>query len=88
MRHPVAMTQFQDKEKYRLRRLKKRIISNSLKPGEPLNEGFFKGDENQQDTGAEALQQLERDGFVENVRERAVSFQGSLSRMSRSCSKP
>ena len=48
--------------------LKKKIISNSLKPGEPLNEGALSKEMKISKTPVrEALQQLERDGFVENV---------------------
>jgi DNA-binding GntR family transcriptional regulator len=48
--------------------LKKRIIHNSLKPGEPLNEGMISKELKISKTPIrEALQQLERDGFVENI---------------------
>jgi DNA-binding GntR family transcriptional regulator len=48
--------------------LKRRIITNSLKPGEPLNEGTLSKELKISKTPVrEALQQLERDGFVENV---------------------
>jgi DNA-binding GntR family transcriptional regulator len=61
--------------------LKRRIITNSLKPGEPLNEGILSKDLKISKTPVrEALQQLERDGFVENVPGRGcfvsrISFQ-------------
>ena len=61
--------------------LKKRIIGNSLKPGEPLNEGILSKEMKISKTPVrEALQQLERDGFVENVPGRGcfvsrISFQ-------------
>jgi DNA-binding GntR family transcriptional regulator len=61
--------------------LKRRIITNSLKPGEPLNEGVLSKDLKISKTPVrEALQQLERDGFVENVPGRGcfvsrISFQ-------------
>ena len=61
--------------------LKRRIITNSLKPGEPLNEGTLSKDQKISKTPVrEALQQLERDGFVENVPGRGcfvsrISFQ-------------
>jgi DNA-binding GntR family transcriptional regulator len=61
--------------------LKKRIIANSLKPGEPLNEGVLSKEMKISKTPVrEALQQLERDGFVENVPGRGcfvsrISFQ-------------
>jgi GntR family transcriptional regulator, rspAB operon transcriptional repressor len=61
--------------------LKKRIIGNSLKPGEPLNEGMLSKEMKISKTPVrEALQQLERDGFVENVPGRGcfvsrISFQ-------------
>jgi DNA-binding GntR family transcriptional regulator len=61
--------------------LKRRIISNSLKPAEPLNEGILSKELKISKTPVrEALQQLERDGFVENVPGRGcfvsrISFQ-------------
>ena len=61
--------------------LKRKIISNSLKPGEPLNEGILSKEMKISKTPVrEALQQLERDGFVENVLGRGwfvsrISFQ-------------
>ena len=61
--------------------LKRKIISNSLKPGEPLNEGILSKEMKISKTPVrEALQQLERDGFVENVPGRGcfvsrISFQ-------------
>jgi DNA-binding GntR family transcriptional regulator len=61
--------------------LKRKIITNSLKPGEPLNEGTLSKDLKISKTPVrEALQQLERDGLVENVPGRGcfvsrISFQ-------------
>jgi GntR family transcriptional regulator, rspAB operon transcriptional repressor len=47
--------------------LKKRIINNSLKPGEPLNEVLLAKELKTSTTPLrEALQQLEREGFIEN----------------------
>lgn len=49
-------------------RLKERIVNNSLKPGEPLNEGILSKELKISKTPIrEALQQLEREGFVENI---------------------
>jgi len=48
--------------------LKNRIINNSLKPGEPLNEGILSEELNISKTPIrEALQQLEKEGFIENI---------------------
>jgi GntR family transcriptional regulator, rspAB operon transcriptional repressor len=48
--------------------LKRKIISNSLKSGEPLNEGDLSRELKTSKTPVrEALQQLERDGLVENI---------------------
>jgi len=48
--------------------LKNRIITNSLKPGEPLNEGILSEDLKMSKTPVrEALQQLEKEGFIENI---------------------
>jgi len=48
--------------------LKKRIISNSLKPGDPLNERVLSEELRISKTPIrEALQQLEKEGFVENI---------------------
>lgn len=61
--------------------LKKRIINNSLKPGEPMNEAILAKELKISKTPIrEALQQLERDGFVENISGRGafvsrISFQ-------------
>ena len=61
--------------------LKRKIITNSLKPGEPLNEGILSKEMKISKTPVrEALQRLERDGFVENVPGRGgfvsrISFQ-------------
>jgi GntR family transcriptional regulator, rspAB operon transcriptional repressor len=61
--------------------LKKRIIDNSMKPGEPLIETVLSKEMKISKTPVrEALQQLERDGFVENVPGRGcfvsrISFQ-------------
>lgn len=51
--------------------LKRRIITNSLKPGDALNEILLAKEMKTSKTPLrEALQQLERDGLVENVRGR------------------
>ena len=48
--------------------LKKRIIANSLKSGDPLNEGLLSNELKTSKTPVrEALQQLEKEGFVENI---------------------
>jgi DNA-binding GntR family transcriptional regulator len=48
--------------------LKKKIITNTLKPGEPLNEGVLSGELKISKTPIrEALQQLEKEGFIEIV---------------------
>ena len=48
--------------------LKKRIISNALVAGDPLNEGLLSKELKTSKTPVrEALQQLEKEGFVENV---------------------
>ncbi len=48
--------------------LKKRIISHSLTPGEPLNESVLSKElEISKTPVREALQQLEKEGFVENI---------------------
>jgi DNA-binding GntR family transcriptional regulator len=48
--------------------LKRRIITNALKPGEPLNEGILSKELKISKTPLrEALQQLEKDGLVENI---------------------
>lgn len=48
--------------------LKNRIIHNLLKPGEPLNEGVLSEEFKISKTPIrEALQQLEREGFIENI---------------------
>ena len=48
--------------------LKKRIISHALSPGEPLNESVLKKELGISKTPIrEALQQLEKEGFIENV---------------------
>ena len=48
--------------------LKNRIINNSLKPGESLNEGILSEDLRISKTPIrEALQQLEKEGFIENI---------------------
>ena len=48
--------------------LKKRIISHSLTPGEPLNESILSKEQGISKTPIrEALQQLEKEGFVENI---------------------
>ena len=77
----MAMTNSKTKKNIVYDALKKRIISNSLKPGEPLNEGILSKEMKISKTPVrEALQQLERDGFVENVRGKGcfvsrISFQ-------------
>lgn len=61
--------------------LKKRIINNSLKPGDPLSEAVLSRELRTSKTPVrEALQQLERDGFVQNIPGRGcfvsrISFQ-------------
>ena len=48
--------------------LKRKIINNSLKPGEPLNERILTQELQISKTPIrEALQQLEKDGFIENI---------------------
>ena len=48
--------------------LKKRIITQTLKPGDPLNEGVLSKELKTSKTPVrEALQHLEKDGFVENI---------------------
>jgi DNA-binding GntR family transcriptional regulator len=48
--------------------LKNRIINNSLTPGEPLSEGILSEDLKTSKTPIrEALQQLEKEGFIENI---------------------
>jgi DNA-binding GntR family transcriptional regulator len=75
------MTNSKSKKNIVYEGLKKRIIINSLKPGEPLNEGILSKEMKISKTPVrEALQQLERDGFVENVPGRGcfvsrISFQ-------------
>jgi DNA-binding GntR family transcriptional regulator len=48
--------------------LKRRIITNALKPGDPLNEGILSKELKISKTPVrEALQQLEKEGLVENI---------------------
>ena len=48
--------------------LKRRIITNGLKPGDPLNEGTLSKELKTSKTPIrEALQQLEKEGLVENI---------------------
>ncbi len=48
--------------------LKRRIITNALKPGDPLNEGILSKEFKISKTPVrEALQQLEKKGLVENI---------------------
>jgi len=48
--------------------LKRRIITNALKPGDPLNEGILSKEFKVSKTPVrEALQQLEKKGLVENI---------------------
>jgi DNA-binding GntR family transcriptional regulator len=48
--------------------LKSRIINNLIKPGEPLNEGVLSKELKISKTPIrEALQQLEKEGFIENI---------------------
>ena len=48
--------------------LKRRIITNALKPGDPLNEGILSKELKISKTPVrEALQQLEKKGLVENI---------------------
>src|SRR5512139_4165079 len=59
--------------------LKKRIIQHSLKPGEPLNEVLLARELKTSTTPLrEALQQLQKEGFVENLPGRG-SFVSRLS---------
>ena len=59
--------------------LKNRIINNSLMPGEPLSEGILSEDLKTSKTPIrEALQQLEKGGFVENIPGRG-SFVSTIS---------
>ena len=75
------MTNSKSKKSIVYETLKKKIIDNSLRPGEPLIEATFSKDLKISKTPVrEALQQLERDGFVENVPGRGcfvsrISFQ-------------
>jgi DNA-binding GntR family transcriptional regulator len=75
------MTNAKSKKSIVYEALKRKIITNSLKPGEPLNEGIVSKEMKISKTPVrEALQQLERDGFVENVPGRGcfvsrISFQ-------------
>ena len=75
------MTNSKSKKSIVYEALKRKIIINSLKPGEPLNEGILSKEMKISKTPVrEALQQLERDGFVENVPGRGcfvsrISFQ-------------
>lgn len=57
--------------------LKKRIISHSLHPGEPLNESVLSKELKISKTPVrEAFQQLEKEGFIESVPgERGVCLQ-------------
>jgi DNA-binding GntR family transcriptional regulator len=48
--------------------LKRRIITNALKPGDPMNEGILSKELKISKTPVrEALQQLEKEGLVENI---------------------
>ncbi len=48
--------------------LKKRVINHSLKPGDPLNEGVLSKELKISKTPIrEALQQLEKEGFIQNI---------------------
>ncbi len=75
------MTNSKSKKSIVYETLKKRIIDNSLGPGEPLVEAILSEEMKISKTPVrEALQQLERDGFVENVPGRGsfvsrISFQ-------------
>ena len=75
------MTNAKSKKSVVYETLKKRIINHSLKPGEPVSEVILSKELKISKTPVrEALQQLERDGFVENVPGRGcfvsrISFQ-------------
>jgi DNA-binding GntR family transcriptional regulator len=62
--------------------LKQRIISQMMKPGEPINEGVLSQELSISKTPIrEAIQQLEREGFIENIPGRGnfvsqISIQG------------
>jgi len=48
--------------------LKQRIITQAMKPGEPINEGLLSQElEISKTPIREAIQQLEREGFIENI---------------------
>jgi DNA-binding GntR family transcriptional regulator len=76
-----SMTNPKSKKSIVYETLKKRIIDNSLRSGEPLVEAILSKELKISKTPVrEALQQLERDGFVENVPGRGcfvsrISFQ-------------
>jgi DNA-binding GntR family transcriptional regulator len=61
--------------------LKRRIITHSLKPGDPLNENVLSKELKTSKTPVrEAIQQLEKEGFIENIRGKGsfvsrISFQ-------------
>jgi len=75
------MTNSKSKKSIVYETLKKKIIDSSMKPGEPLIEAVLsKAMKISKTPVREALQQLERDGFVENVPGRGcfvsrISFQ-------------
>jgi len=68
--------------------LKKKIISGLLQPGEPLSEGTLSKEFKISKTPIrEALQRLERDGFVEDIQVEGVLSQESPSRTLKSSSR-
>jgi len=75
------MNNVRNKKSAAYENLKKKIISGLLQPGEPLNEGILSKEFKISKTPIrEALQRLERDGFVEDIPGRGcfvsrISFQ-------------
>jgi len=62
------MTSVKSKKLLVYETLKQRIIAHEIKPGEPINEGILARDLQVSKTPIrEAIQQLEKDGFIENV---------------------
>ena len=78
---PVMLSNSKSKKIVVYENLKRRIIHNALKPGEPINEAVLSKEFKISKTPIrEAFQQLERDGFVENIQGRGffvsrISFQ-------------
>lgn len=70
---------FKSKKQTAYEVLKRKIINNSLKPGEPLNERVLSEELGISKTPIrEAFQQLEKEGFVENIPHKG-SFVSSIS---------